>query len=148
MIPKSKFKDEKPKDQKESPIGTKEAVGTHPDSVEQEWEREEALKTVQQLTNGKGDTSPARNNGNYGFTGTDLGGLEAPNEQFDPRGRDLFWDYSDATMNYDGSYLVATSGPDWNTVVTRRGKSKRNRCRYKANSTQTQLRNSNDTQKG
>ena len=49
----------------------------------------------------------------------------------------MSWDYSDATMNYEGSYLVATSGPDGNTVVTRRGKTKRNRCRYKANSTQT-----------
>ena len=40
-------------------------------------------------------------------------------------------------MSYEGSYLVATSGPDENTVVTRRGKTKRNRHRYKANSTQT-----------
>ena len=36
-----------------------------------------------------------------------------------------------------GSYLLAASGPDGNTVVARRGKTKRNRCRYKANSTQT-----------
>ena len=40
-------------------------------------------------------------------------------------------------MSYEGSYLVATSGLDGNTVVTKRGKTKRNRCRYKANSTQT-----------
>ena len=116
-----------------------------PNGEEQEQERREALETVWQLTNGQEEISPTRNIRDYtfdtrrenGFTVTGWSRLEIPGGQFDPRGRDLSWDYSDATMSYEGSYLVATSGPDENTIVTRRGKTKRNRCRYKANSTQT-----------
>ena len=145
MTPKDKPKNPKAKNQKEGPIGTKGISNIHPDGGEQERERREALETVWQLTNGQEETSPTRNNRDYafdtrrenGFTGTGWSRLETPGGQFDPRGRDLSWDYSDATMSYEGSYLVATSGPDTNTVVTRRGKTKRNRCRYKANCTQT-----------
>ena len=48
--------------------------------------------------------------------GTGWSRLETPGEQFDPRGRNLSWEYSDATVSYEGSYLVVTSGSDGNTV--------------------------------
>ena len=116
-----------------------------PDGGEQGQERREALETVWQLTDRLEEISPTRNNRDYtfdtrrenGFTGTGLSRLETPGGQFDPRERDLSWDYSDAAMSYEGRYLVVTSGPDGNTVVTRRRKTRRNRCRYKTNSTQT-----------
>ena len=127
--PKDKLRSTKTKNQKEGPIGTKGLLDNHPDDREQEWERREALETVRQLTNGQEGISPTRNNRDYifdtkrenGYTGTSWSRSEIPSGQFDPRGRDLSWDYSDATMSYEGSYLVATCGPDGNTVVTRRG---------------------------
>ena len=149
MTPKDKPKSTKAKNQKEGPIGTKGLLNVHPDDGEQERERREASETVWQLTSRQEETSPIRNNRGYtfdtrrenGYTGTSWSRLEIPGGQFDPRGRDLSWDYSDATMSLEGSYLVATSGSDGNTVVTRRGKTKRNRHRYKANSTQTSYGN-------
>ena len=146
---KDKSKSTKARNQKEGPTGTKGLLNNRPDGREQEWERRETLETVRQLTNGQEGISPTRNNRDYTFdtrrenayTGTSWSRLEIPGGQFDPRERDLSWDYSDATMNHEGSFLVATSGPDGNTGVTRRGKTKRNRCRYKANSTLTPYAN-------
>ena len=51
-------------------------------------------------------------------------GLEQPSNRYDLRGRDLSWDYSDAKISYEGSYLFATSGSNGDAVVTRRGKSR------------------------
>ena len=53
MTPKDKPKRTKAKNQKEGPIGTKGLLNIHPYDREQEWERREALETVQQLTNGQ-----------------------------------------------------------------------------------------------
>ena len=63
-------------------------------------------------------------------------GLEQPSNRYDLKGRDLSWDYSDATISYEGSYLVATSGSNGDVIVTRRGKSRGGRQKFKANSTQ------------
>ena len=49
-------------------------------------------------------------------------GLEQPNSRYDLKGRELSWDYSDANISYEGSYLVATSGSNGDVIVTRRGK--------------------------
>ena len=78
MTPKDKSKSTKAKNQKEGPIGIKGLLNICPDGGVQEWERREALETVQQLTNGQEETSPIRNNRDYtfntrrenGFTGT------------------------------------------------------------------------------
>ena len=51
--------------------------------------------------------------------------------------RDRSWDYSDANISYEGSYLVATSGSNGNVVVARRGKLKGSKQKLKASSTQT-----------
>ena len=107
MTPKDKPKGTKVKNQKEGPIGTKGLLNICPDGGEQEQERREALETVQQLTNGKEGISSTRNNRDYtfdtrrenGYTGTSWSRLEIPGGQFDPRGRDLSWDYSDATVS-------------------------------------------------
>ena len=103
-------------------------MNNHPDGREQEQERREALETVRQITNEQEGISSTRNNRDYifdtkrenGYTGTIWSRLEIPGGQFDPRGRDLSWNYSDATMSDEGSYLVATSGPDGNTVVNQK----------------------------
>ena len=41
------------------------------------------------------------------YFGTGWEGSEQLNNQYDPRGRDLSWDYSDANVSYEGSYLIA-----------------------------------------
>ena len=64
-------------------------------------------------------------------------GLEQPSNRYNLRGRDLSWDYSDATISYEGSYLVAASGLNGDVVVTRKGKSGGGRQKFKVNSTQT-----------
>ena len=51
-------------------------------------------------------------------------GLEQPNSRYDLKGRDLSWDYSDANISHEGSYLVATRGSNGDVIVTRRGKSR------------------------
>ena len=121
--PKDRSKSTKAKNQKEGSIGTKGLLNNHPDGREQGWERREALETGHQLTNGQEGISPTRNNRDYtfdtrrenGYTGTGWSGSEIPSGQFNPRGRDLSWDNSDATMSYEGNYLVATSGLDGNS---------------------------------
>ena len=64
-------------------------------------------------------------------------GLEQPNSRYDLKGRDLSWDYSDANISYEGSYLVSASGMNGNVVVTRRRKTRGGRQKSKASSTQT-----------
>ena len=51
-----------------------------------------------------------------GYSQADWDGLEQPNSQYDPRGRELSWDYSDVNISYEGSYLTATSGTNGNVV--------------------------------
>ena len=82
------------------------------------------------------DTAPYPRGGNTHFKSS-WEGLEQPNSRCDLKGRDLSWDYSDATISYEGSYLVATSGSNGVVTVIRRGKSRGGRQKFKANSTQT-----------
>ena len=58
--------------------------------------------------------------GGKSYFGSGWVGLEQPSNQYDPRGRDLSWDFSDATISHEGSYLVVTSGSNGNVVVTSR----------------------------
>ena len=69
------------------------------------------------------DTVPYLRGGNSHFK-SGWEGLEQPNGRYDLKGRDLSWDYSDANISYEGSYLVATSGSNGDLIVTRRGKSR------------------------
>ena len=72
------------------------------------------------------DTAPYPRGGNSHFK-SGWEGLEQPNGRYDLKGRDLSWDYSDANISYEGSYLVATSGSNGDVIVTRRGKSRGDR---------------------
>ena len=108
------------------PIG---GFGICPDS----GEREEVLKAVQEITKGNGEMTPMQNSrdtalyprgGNTHFK-SGLEGLEQSNSRYDLKGRDLSWDYSDANISYEGSYLVSASGTNGNVVVTRRRKTRR-----------------------
>ena len=91
------------------------------------------------MQNFRGSTFCPKEENGYFEVGWD--GLEQPSNRYDPRGRDLSWDYSDASISYEGSYLPATNGTNGNVVVTRRGKSKGGRQKVKVNSTQTPYRN-------
>ena len=82
------------------------------------------------------DTAPYLRRGNSHFK-SGWEGLEQPNGRYDLKGRDLSWDYSDANISYEGSYLVATSGSNGDLMVTRRGKSRGGRQKFRASSTQT-----------
>ena len=61
--------------------------------------------------------------------------LELPNNHYDFREKDLSWDYSDANIPYEGSYLTAPSEMSRNVTTGTRGK--RSRQRLKVSSTQT-----------
>ena len=63
--------------------------------------------------------------------------MEQPNSRNDLKGRDISWDYSDANISYEGSYLVATNGSNGDLIVTRREKSRGGRRKFRASSTQT-----------
>ena len=74
------------------------------------------------MQNSRG-TVPYLRGGNSCFK-TGWEGLEQSNSRYDLKGRDLSWDYSDANISYEGSYLVATNGSNGDLIVTRRGKSR------------------------
>ena len=117
---------------REGPIRPTGGFGVHPDSGERGREREEVLKAIQEITKGNGEMTPMQSFGDSAFYPrggntyfrSSWEGLEQPSNLYDPRGRDLSWDYNDATITYEGSYLVATSGSNEDVVVTRRGKSR------------------------
>ena len=116
---------------KEGPIRPT-GFGVCPDSGERGQEREEALEAVQEITKGNEEITPMqsfrdsalypRGGNTYFRSGWER--LEQPSNRYDLRRRDLSWDYSDASLSYECSYLVATSGLNGDVVVTRRGKSK------------------------
>ena len=83
----------------------------------------------------KGTTFCPKEESNYFGTGWD--GLEQPSNEYDSRGRDLSWDYSNANIPYEGSYLTATSKMGGNVVVSGRGKPKGGRQRLNVSSTLT-----------
>ena len=87
------------------------------------------------MQNSRG-TAPYLRGGNSHFK-TGWEGLEQPNGRYGLKGRDLSWDYSDANISYEGSYLIGTSGLNGDLIVTRRGKSRAGRQKFRANSTQT-----------
>ena len=100
-----------------SPIVLRGGFGVWPDSGERGREREELLKTVKEITKGKGEivsrqdlkgmmTYPKEESSCL-ETGWDR--LELPNNHYDFKEKDLSWDYSDANIPYEGSYLTATS---------------------------------------
>ena len=120
------------------------------DSGEQGREREELLKTVKEITKGKGEiivrldlkgpiTYP-KEESNYLETGWDR--LKLSDNQYDFKERDLSWDYSDANIPYEGSYLTTTSETSKNVTTTDiKGKPKGDRQRLRVSSTQTSYGN-------
>ena len=100
---------------------------------------------MQEITKGSGEKIPIQNSrgttpylreGNSHFK-SGLEGLEQPNSRYDLKERNLSRDYSDANISYQGSYLVATNGANGDLIVTRRGKSRGGRQKFRASSTQT-----------
>ena len=63
--------------------------------------------------------------------------LKSPDDQYDFKKRDLSWDYSDANIPYEGSYLTTTSETSKNITTGTKGKLKGGRQRLKVSSTQT-----------
>ena len=116
-----------------------------PDSGERGREREELLKTVKEITKGKGEIIPRQDlkgpisypkeESNYLEIGWD--GLELPDNQYGFKERDLLWDYSDANIPYEGSCLTTTGEMSKNVTTGTRGKPKGGRQRLKVSSTQT-----------
>ena len=118
--------------------------GVWPDSGERGQQREELLKTVKEITKGKGEIISRQNlkgsiaypkkESNYLETGD---GLKLPDNQYDFKERELLWDYSDANIPYEGSYLTTTGETSKNVTTNTIGKPKRGRQRLKVSSTQT-----------
>ena len=117
---------------KEDSVRPTGGIGVHPDTGERGQEREEALKAIQEITKGNGEMTPVQSfrdsalypRGRNTCFRSGWEGLEQPSNRYDLRGRDLSWDYSDATISYEGSYLAATSGSNGDVIFTRRGKSR------------------------
>ena len=100
---------------------------------------------MQEITKGSGEKVPIQNSrgtapylreGNSHFK-SGWEGLEQPNSRYDLKGRNLAWDYSDANISYEGSYLVATNGSNGDLIVTRKGKSGRGKQKFRSSSMQT-----------
>ena len=103
-----------------------------PDSEERGREREELRKTVKEITKGKGEISfrsdlkgpitYPKEESNYLEAGWDRSKLS--DNHYDLKERDLSWDYSDANIPYEGSYLTTTSETSKNVSpinITKRG---------------------------
>ena len=126
-----------------TPIG---GFGVRPDSGERGREREELRQTVKEITKRKGEVilrldlkGPIINpveESNYLETGWDR--LKSSDNQYDFKERDLSWDYSDANIPYEGSYLTTTSETSKNVTTTNiTGKPKGGRQRLRVSSIQT-----------
>ena len=133
------------KNRGKGPTATIGGFGVWPDSGKRDREREELLKTVKQITKGKGEiisrqdlkgliTYP-KEESNCLETGWDK--LKSPDNQYDFKERELSWDYSDANIPYEGSYLTTTSETSKNITTSTKRKPKGGRQRLKVSSTQT-----------
>ena len=133
------------KNKGKGPIVPRGGFGVWADSGERGREREELLKTVKQITKRKGEIVSRQN-----LKGTmiypkeessclEMGWdrLELPDNHYDFREKDLLWDYSDANIPYQGSYLITTSEISRNVTAGTRGKPKGGRQRLKVSSTQS-----------
>ena len=63
--------------------------------------------------------------------------LEFPDNHYEFQAKDLSWDYSDANIPYEGSYLTATSEMSRNIITGIREKPKGSKQRLKVSSIQT-----------
>ena len=82
----------------------------------------------------KGSIAYPKKESNYLETGD---GLKLPDNQYDFKERELLWDYSDANIPYEGSYLTTTGETSKNVKTNTIGKPKGGRQRLKVSSTQT-----------
>ena len=109
--------------------------GVWPDSGERGREREELLRTVKQITKGKGEIVSRQDlKGMMAYPkeessclemGWDR--LELPDNYYDFGEKDLLWDYSYANIPYEGRYLTAPSEMSRNVTTGTRGKPKGSR---------------------
>ena len=83
----------------------------------------------------KGPITYPKEESNYLETGWDR--LKLSDNQYDFKEKDLSWDYSDANIPYEGSYLTTTSETSKNVTTNIRGKPKGGRQRLRVSSTQT-----------
>ena len=125
------------------PIG---GFSVQPDSGERGQEREKLFKTVKEITKGKGEiilrldlkgpiTYP-KDESSYLESGWDRSKLS--DNHYDLKESDQSWDYSDANIPYEGSYLTTTSETNKNvSTINIRGKPKGVRQRLRVSSTQT-----------
>ena len=132
IVPKEGYENVGNSKRREGSIRSIGGFHVHPDSGERGCKREEALKAVQEITKGNGEMTPMQSlrdsafypRGGNTYLRSGWEGLEQPSNRYDLNGRDLSWDYSDAAISYEGSYLVTTSGLNGDVIVTRRGKSR------------------------
>ena len=113
------------KNKGKGPIMLIGGFGVQPDSGERGREREKLLKTMKEITKGKGEIIPRhdlkgpiaypKEESNYLETGWDR--LELPDNHYDFKERNLSWDYSDANIPYEGSYLTTTGETSKNVIT-------------------------------
>ena len=128
-----------PENKGKGPIAPRGGFGAWPDSGESGREREELLRTVKEITKGKGEIVPKQNlkstmtypkeESSYLEIGWNR--LELPDNHYEFREKDLSWDYSDANIPYEGSYLTATSEMSRNVTTGTRKRPKGSRQRLK-----------------
>ena len=127
------------------PTAPRGGFGVRPDSGERGWEREELLKTVKEITKGKGEIVSRQDlkgtmiypKEESSYLKMEWDGLELPDNHYEFREKHLSWDYSDANISYEGSYLTATSEMSRNVTTGTREKPKGSRQRLKVSSTRT-----------
>ena len=127
------------------PIAPRGGFGMQPDSGERGQERKELLRTVKEMTKGKGEIVSRQDlkgtmiypkeESNCFKMGWDR--LKLPDNHYEFREKDLSWDYSDANIPYEGSYLTATSEMSRNVTTGTRERSTGSRQRLKVSSIQT-----------
>ena len=119
-------------------IAPRGGFGMRPDSGERGQEREELLRTVKEITKGKGEIVSRQDvKGTMIYPKMGWDRLELPDNHYEFREKDLSWDYSDANIPYEGSYLTANSEMSRNITTGTREKPKGSKQRLKIGSTQT-----------
>ena len=121
-----------------SPIALRGGVGMWLDSGERGREREELLRTVKKITKGKGEVVSRQDvKGTMIYPKMGWDKLELPDNHYEFQEKDLLWDYSDANITYEGSYLTANSEMSRNITIGTREKPKGSKQGLKVSSTQT-----------
>ena len=96
------------------------------------------LRTVKKVIKGKGEIVSRQDvKGTMIYPKMGWDRLELPDNHYEFRGKDLLWDYSDANIPYEGSYLTATSEMSRDITTDTREKPKGSKQRLNVSFTQT-----------